>query len=44
MKPVSPEQIIRYAEMFAAMGAEARLRIMQLLLALICANPESSRR
>ena len=33
MKPVSPEQIIRYADMFAAMGAEARLRIMQLLLA-----------
>ena len=33
MRPVSPEQIIRYADMFAAMGAEARLRIMQLLLA-----------
>ena len=26
------EQVIRYAHMFAAMGAEARLRIMQLLL------------
>jgi DNA-binding transcriptional ArsR family regulator len=26
------EQVIRYADMFAAMGAEARLRIMQLLL------------
>jgi ArsR family transcriptional regulator len=25
-------QVIRYAEMFAAMGAEPRLRIMQLLL------------
>ncbi|MBI4203526.1 MAG: winged helix-turn-helix transcriptional regulator [Betaproteobacteria bacterium] len=33
MKPVSAEQIIRYADMFAAMGAESRLRIMQLLLA-----------
>src|ERR1035437_1988616 len=28
----TPEQIIRYAEMFAAMGTESRLRIMQLLL------------
>jgi DNA-binding transcriptional ArsR family regulator len=27
-----PEQVIRYADMFAAMGAEPRLRIMQLLL------------
>lgn len=26
------EQVIRYAEMFAAMGAEPRLRIVQLLL------------
>ena len=26
------EQIIRYADTFAAMGAEPRLRIMQLLL------------
>ena len=26
------EQVIRYADMFAAMGAEPRLRIMQLLL------------
>jgi DNA-binding transcriptional ArsR family regulator len=26
------EQVMRYADMFAAMGAEARLRIMQLLL------------
>ena len=33
MKPVDPEQIIRYADMFAAMGTESRLRIMQLLLA-----------
>lgn len=32
MKPVSAEQIIRYADMFAAMGAEPRLRIMRLLL------------
>ena len=30
MKP--PGQIVRYAEMFAAMGTESRLRIMQLLL------------
>jgi ArsR family transcriptional regulator, arsenate/arsenite/antimonite-responsive transcriptional repressor len=28
----STEQVTRYADMFAAMGAEARLRIMQLLL------------
>ena len=33
----TPEQIIRYADMFAAMGTESRLRIMQLLLA---AHPE----
>jgi DNA-binding transcriptional ArsR family regulator len=26
------EQVIRYADMFAAMGTESRLRIMQLLL------------
>jgi DNA-binding transcriptional ArsR family regulator len=26
------EQVMRYADMFAAMGAEPRLRIMQLLL------------
>ena len=36
MKP-DPEQIARYADMFAAMGAESRLRIMQLLL---WAHPE----
>jgi ArsR family transcriptional regulator len=28
----NPEQVIRYADMFAAMGTESRLRIMQLLL------------
>ena len=28
----SSEQIIRYADMFAAIGTESRLRIMQLLL------------
>jgi len=28
----TPEQIIRYADMFAAMGTESRLRIVQLLL------------
>ena len=33
MKPASPEQVSRYADMFAAMGAESRLRIVQLLLA-----------
>lgn len=32
-----PEQIARYADMFAAMGTESRLRIMQLLLS---AHPE----
>lgn len=32
----SSEQVLKYAEMFAAMGTEARLRIMQLLL---CAHP-----
>jgi DNA-binding transcriptional ArsR family regulator len=32
-----PEQIARYADMFAAMGTEARLRIMQVLLS---AHPE----
>lgn len=33
----SPDQVATYADMFAAMGTEARLRIMQLLLA---AHPE----
>jgi ArsR family transcriptional regulator len=28
-----PEKIAKYADMFSAMGTEARLRIMQLLLA-----------
>ena len=32
MKQASAQEIIQYADMFAAMGAEARLRIMQLLL------------
>ncbi len=32
MQKTSPEQVIRYAEMFSAMGTEPRLRIMQLLL------------
>ena len=31
------EQVARYADMFSAMGTEARLRIMQLLLS---AHPE----
>jgi ArsR family transcriptional regulator, arsenate/arsenite/antimonite-responsive transcriptional repressor len=34
---VSPDQIVRYADMFSAMGTEPRLRIMQLLLS---AHPE----
>ena len=28
----NPEQVTRFADMFAAMGTESRLRIMQLLL------------
>jgi len=36
-EPFDAEQIARYADMFAAMGTEARLRIMQLLLT---AHPE----
>lgn len=35
MAPISPrktEQVARYADMFSAMGTEARLRILQLLL------------
>jgi ArsR family transcriptional regulator len=31
------DQVVRYADMFSAMGTEARLRIMQLLLS---AHPE----
>ena len=34
---VPSEQVTRYADMFAAMGTESRLRIMQLLLS---AHPE----
>ena len=37
MKGNQEEQITRYADMFAAMGTEARLRIMRLLLS---AHPE----
>ncbi len=29
---IRPEQVIRYADMFAAMGTESRLRIMRVLL------------
>lgn len=36
-EPVTTEQVTRYADMFSAMGTEARLRIMQLLLT---AHPE----
>lgn len=32
MKKATPEDIIRYADMLAAMGTEPRLRITQLLL------------
>ena len=34
---IGSDQVARYADMFAAMGTEARLRIMQLLLS---AHPE----
>lgn len=34
---ITPEQVTRFADMFAAMGTEARLTIMQLLLT---AHPE----
>lgn len=33
----APDQVTKYADMFSAMGTEARLRIMQLLLS---AHPE----
>lgn len=33
MKPANTEQVSRFADMLAAMGAESRLRVMQLLLA-----------
>lgn len=32
-QPVDDEQVTRFADMFAAMGTEARLRILRLLLA-----------
>jgi ArsR family transcriptional regulator len=32
MANVQPSQIVRFADMFSAMGTEARLRIMQLLM------------
>ena len=35
--PVRSERVTKYADMFSAMGTEARLRIMQLLLT---AHPE----
>jgi ArsR family transcriptional regulator, arsenate/arsenite/antimonite-responsive transcriptional repressor len=31
--PTNAQQVAKYADMFSAMGTEARLRIMQLLLA-----------
>ena len=37
MKAAAAEKVIKYADMFSAMGTEARLRIMQLLLT---AHPE----
>ena len=37
MRKISEEQMTRFADMFAAIGAEPRLRIMRLLLA---AHPE----
>ena len=33
MKRATPEDVIRFADMFAAIGAESRLRILRLLLA-----------
>jgi ArsR family transcriptional regulator, arsenate/arsenite/antimonite-responsive transcriptional repressor len=36
-RKANPEQIARFADMFSAMGTEARLRIVQLLLT---AHPE----
>jgi DNA-binding transcriptional ArsR family regulator len=33
MKPASPDDVLRFADMFAAIGAESRLRILRLLLA-----------
>jgi ArsR family transcriptional regulator len=32
MKRTTPEKVTQYSDMFAAMGTESRLRIMQLLL------------
>jgi ArsR family transcriptional regulator, arsenate/arsenite/antimonite-responsive transcriptional repressor len=37
MKAASSEKVTKYADMFSAMGTDARLRIMQLLLT---AHPE----
>ncbi|MGA2094747.1 MAG: metalloregulator ArsR/SmtB family transcription factor [Candidatus Acidiferrum sp.] len=37
MNNTSSDQVVRYADMFSAMGTEARLRIMQ---ALLSAHPE----
>src|SRR5689334_7998255 len=36
-RAIARDQVVRYADMFSAMGTEARLRIMQLLLS---AHPE----
>src|SRR6202142_4644205 len=36
-KPVTRQQVAKYADMFSAMGTEPRVRIMQLLLS---AHPE----
>ena len=32
-RKTSPEEVVRYADMFSAMGTESRLRILRLLLA-----------
>ena len=37
MKPAVSDDVVRFADMFAAMGTESRVRIMQQLL---CAHPE----
>src|SRR5262245_49224317 len=36
-KPTRPQDVVRFADMFSAMGTEARLRILRLLLS---AHPE----
>ena len=37
MAPIKPDEVVRFADMFSAIGTEARLRILRLLLS---AHPE----